>query len=226
MRCNIKYDESIFPCDNFGIAFESPGLDSKIPVGATIKLVSADIECDIGLESNKIKVKIIPQDQDIDETQKLFIEIYTWVNQYKPLFLLNWWGRLMDAGKWFYIFLYSFMALGLIILNLLQPNKPLEIQKLLEGGIVESEIPKAIEFLLVNAQTSPQLYFPPWFGVLSTMVVVISLILAFRPKIILGIGKKASNRLTFWKYYYIVLGFVIVTTVTVGIEKLVSLFSS
>jgi hypothetical protein len=206
-------DESTNRFEDFDSALRSRRMDSKNPTAFSLTLNSAEIKCSILLDSNRLRVEILPD--HLVESQNLFIDIREWIEKHEPKWWQRIWNTLADKWYWFYAaVVVIFLALTFFAMSYQRQGITYDIraqiQELLENGITDAEVPLALE-LLLRAQDLP-FVFPSWLISFLVFSLIVCALIPIRPKIVLGIGM-ATRKIKMWRNWYwiviAVLGFIL-----------------
>jgi hypothetical protein len=206
----IHYKKSRYFCKKFESAFRERSLLDSVPIGFVVEFNSAEIKCKLDLEEdNGLSISITPE--DCVESQNLFLDIYEWAIGHRAAYWQRLWGRIANRG--FVPYLGTFILLGIIflVMNFTQDNSDIlkaqtTAQELIDKGIDNSNIAEAVRLLLqmqVVGQTTIE--FPNWFRVILIICTIIGLVIPFRPRVVLGIGRGQSY-LRLWKLWLTAVG--------------------
>jgi hypothetical protein len=194
--------DKTYATDSISTALKEQALINEEVTGLDIKFGSAEILAEVSVDKDYEKLLILTQPEREDASKELFVRLREWAIKYRAPIWQRLWKQLYGM-QWF-------ILLGIIILSsILVPdsNKRImsyaknEAQKILSDGVEESEIKKAIELLLIiQSKYSPNVEennYPMWFKLLVWVGIIVSVILSFRPKLIIGIGK-GNEKLKLW----------------------------
>jgi len=194
-------DNKSYRAESIQAALTEADLLSEESNGLAIELRNDQLQAMVDVDKLDLRIRTSPPTDAF--AREIFVTLREWAEKNKaPL-----WQRL-----WRYVVPFHWVAWLLILSfsGLIHSASRLsagsqrggEAVKLLEGGLAEEELNKAIELLLrsefgiVTSSNSDSL--PSWFFAIICIGFVVAMILSFRPKLAIGIGK-GNTKIAIWR---------------------------
>lgn len=179
-----------FQVSSFKELMEDPASQNHMPNKFSLNMRSETIDCDVEMEDNQIFIRVSPE--QVQEASTIFLKFDQWTHRFIYPRWLYWWRQF----RGFHFLVILNIVLFVAIWGIVNPgNKEfkIEVNQLLEDGLSEEEIPRALELLLISksGQTSKNksIQIKPWYKTFLIVSLAVAIIGNFPPTSRIAIGK-------------------------------------
>lgn len=200
---NVKFEKGkYFSTDSLSKAIIVPELSNANISGFEVSYGAANINVSIVVDSDGLRIRTYPEKNEL--AKELFVELRDWAYRNRHPLWQRAWKNI--AGFHWMIWLACFV----ISAPFIQTPKDIainkaksEVHKLIANGLSKEDTTKAIELILqIESGYAPDIenkpLFPRWFKLFFWISLIISIILSFVPKLVIGIGR-GNLKIILWK---------------------------
>lgn len=191
--------------DSFEAANREPKCSTDTPIGFTIVMRCADVNCSVQLPYTATSIKLYATPDTLSESRELFTVIRGWIESKRPPLWQRIWTNLSGA-HWLLLFTYLIVALQILasVSGVGRSQFRSEAVELLKDGLSDSEKTRALELILsFEASLVPKEYatpVPTWFWLSLVFGLAVAILLSFSPKVVLGLGDGTAS-IKRWRFY-------------------------
>lgn len=156
----------------------------------SLNMRSETIDCDVEMEDNQIFIRVSPE--QVQEASTIFLKFDQWTRRFIYPRWLYWWRQF----RGFHFLVILTIVLSVATWGIANPgNKEfkIEVNQLIEDGLSEEEIPRALELLLISksGQTSKtkSIQIKPLYKTFLIVSLAVAIIGSFPPTSRIAIGK-------------------------------------
>lgn len=185
---------------SFEEALRDPALLNEKPIGFTLNLRAADIECalKVPVYRRSLQLEVAPDRHPV--AKGLYAALKSWVDGAKPPFWQTVWLRIQSGGGQWFVWFLSLFAI-LFYFSTFAPDtsaasraaRHSEAATLLKSGVTATNQFKALELILSYESgaipNSRTFSVPSWFWWLLCGGPFFCVAIGFVPKVVLGIGR-------------------------------------
>jgi hypothetical protein len=198
------YERRAVFCESFERALRNRDLLNKRPAGFKIDMLSGDIKVTIAADDviDGIVVSYEPIDEPI--AQELYTAVSDWASEIRQHSLLEGiWGKVAKYKLWIWSFYTLFIFLFFIGTRMTTSAVTRErLLALYDQGISGTNVVEAVRLLALlqrDEQLIP-LVASPWLGTSLVFLLYLFIVLIFRPRVELEIGRGRNAKFR-WRVY-------------------------
>ena len=193
---------------SFKEILESPSTANQEPVSFDVDLSSADISCKVTFDDNRLSIRVSPEQHPLSST--LFVRFEQWAEIHELSKFICYWREWRSVG----LLIYSLSSVIAMVFARYQvpkyPNLDRDVLNLLDKGITESNVPKAVELILRVLSVPKEeeiIHYKSWLYIFILATLPILFISFFPPtsKFAVGKGAQAVERQKKWLRLVLVL---------------------
>jgi len=186
--------------NSFSEAMRDNSLINEKAIGFKIKLdtYNDEISIIVGNWRNNLEIESSPESSEI--SKELFMHFRNWAIKYQAPKWQQIWQNLngQQWAVWMILLLVTTFIMSVQLDSGINRQTRQQATQLLENGLQSEEIAETIELLLSREVSySPQINtkkpIPNWYIIFFFVSLIITIILTYPPKIILGIGKGTTS---------------------------------
>ncbi len=191
--------------DSLTQAMRDPAILGETPLALRLDLECGEVHAEFMVDGYDGNLDINVGPQGNAEAQELYSALRQWAMKWQAPFWQRVWHKHfgLQWGIWIVAILIAIFSI-LVISPSPREEARSKVKILLENGISEEEIYKAIELLLILESNVSESQLgtiaPSWLKALFWGGLILCIILSVKPKIVIGIGK-GIERLKFWKWW-------------------------
>ena len=210
-----------FVSDSFAQALRDPSIASEVPVGFSASLEAADVRFKLSTSRWNDALQLTATPSDNREAQEALVLLSQWMRDHCAPLWQRIWSRLSGL-QWFAWWLLLFVALSVIGAQS-SPGERLaraRARDLIDAGINSANINEAVQLMLSLQMdyypNAGKVMVPQWVGVTILGGLAVSIVLSFRPRIVLGIGR-GEQIIRRWRVWLRIIGVVVPTFLFSGV---------
>lgn len=208
-------NKGTYPTEKFSLALRDNALLDEVVTGFSVDMESADFRCRISTKSWSDELHIDVSPENTTEAREIYVSLRNWAEKNSPPYWQLLWKKI-DNINW-YIWL-CLVLIGAFIWSTTLSNSVTNAKQrardLLDTGITQQNLTEAIELsLIIQTEYDPTTppvnkNIPSWLKILFWSGLILNILLSFRAKTLLGIGK-GRKLIINWKIWNKLVGITI-----------------